>query len=387
MRIRIRGPSGQSVVNLDESETVEILRKTIATETSLTTFDIKYGYPPKTLPLHQYPASTLLSDLDVKLNGEQLIVSKSVAASTRTVPHQSQSADARISNKASSSSDAGRDTTESPKLSSSANKTEGPASGAGFSFGNLGIAPPPSKPLTKPTTRLADTAPSVPLSLKRKVDSDIVNDPPEILLPERGGALVQRVMPDDNSCLFRAVASAVLPGMDAMNELRSVIASAIQADPVEYSKAVLDNQDPDDYCRWIQTEDAWGGQIELLIMSKQFDIEICSIDIKSGRVDKYNEGQPTRCIVAYSGVHYDTIAFSRFNSTPEEDEKVFRSSENEILDSAKSLCRLLNEKGYYTDTAAFKIKCMDCGTISTGEKGAAEHASKTGHYNMEEARA
>jgi hypothetical protein len=29
---------------------------------------------------------------------------------------------------------------------------------------------------------------------------------------------------------------------------------------------------------------------------------------------------------------------------------------------------------------------MDCGTISTGEKGAAEHASKTGHYNMEEMR-
>ena len=75
MRLRIRGPSGQSVVNLDDTQTVENLRRTIVIETSLKSFDIKYGYPPKTLPLDQYPASTLLRDLDAKLNGEQLIVS------------------------------------------------------------------------------------------------------------------------------------------------------------------------------------------------------------------------------------------------------------------------------------------------------------------------
>jgi ubiquitin thioesterase OTU1 len=240
----------------------------------------------------------------------------------------------------------------------------------------------PARPISRP----AATTPSAPISLKRKNDSDALNDPLEVLLPDRGGAIVQRVMPDDNSCLFRAIASAVLPGMDVMNELRSVIASTVQANPVEYSKVILDNQEPDDYCRWIQTEDAWGGQIELVILSKQFELEICSIDIKSGRVDKYNEGKPTRCILIYSGIHYDTVAFSRFNSPPEEDEKVFQSSEDEILDAAVSLCQKLKERGYYTNTAAFKIKCMDCGTISTGEKGAAEHASKTGHYDVKEVR-
>ena len=221
-----------------------------------------------------------------------------------------------------------------------------------------------------PTSRLAATTPSAPISLERRNDSNALNDLPEVLLPDRAGAIVQRVMPDDNSCLFRAIASAVLSGMDAVNELRSVIASAIQANPVEYSKGVLDNQEPDDYCRWIQMGDAWGGQIELVILSKHFELEICSIDIKSGRVDKYNEGKPTRCILAYSGIHYDTIAFSRFNSSPEEDEKVFQSSEDEILDAAVSLCQKLKERGYYADT--FKTKFMDCGTISTGEKGAAE---------------
>lgn len=87
-------------------------------------------------------------------------------------------------------------------------------------------------------------------------------------------------MPDDNSCLFRAFAKAVLPGDDlTMHELRSLVAQAIQGDPVTYPKVVLD-QDPDDYCRWIQTEDAWGGAIEIGILAKHFDVEICSIDVK-----------------------------------------------------------------------------------------------------------
>jgi ubiquitin thioesterase OTU1 len=385
MRLRIRGPSGQSVVNLDDTQTVESLRKTVATETSLTTFDIKYGYPPKTLPLDQYPASTLLRDLDVKLNGEQLIVSKADSVATQEATNHTAPTNATTLNKASSSLGIVRDAKSSTKPPTTTDKTGGSTSSSGFSFGSFGTGPPLTKPATRPTPKWTDDPSSAPVSLERKKYPETTNDPPEILLPERGGALVHRVMPDDNSCLFRAVASAVLPGMDAMNELRSIIAQEVQASPNEYSKVVLDNKDPDEYCRWIQTEDAWGGQIELVILSKHFDVEICSIDIKSSRIDTYNQGQPTRCILAYSGIHYDTIAFSAFDSPPEEDERVFPSSEDSILDAAVSLCQKLNKQGYYTDTAAMQIKCKDCGTLSTGEAGAAAHAAKTGHYNMEEA--
>jgi ubiquitin thioesterase OTU1 len=88
-------------------------------------------------------------------------------------------------------------------------------------------------------------------------------------------------MPDDNSCLFRALGTAILPGDDlSMTELRSIVASAIQAQPDVYTKVILDNREPDDYCRWIQTQDAWGGAIELSILSKEFDIEICSVDVE-----------------------------------------------------------------------------------------------------------
>ena len=76
MRIRIRGPGGVSVVTLpDGSATVGDLLREITEKTSITIFDIKYSYPPKPLPLDQSQRSQLLSDLDVKLNGEQLIIS------------------------------------------------------------------------------------------------------------------------------------------------------------------------------------------------------------------------------------------------------------------------------------------------------------------------
>jgi ubiquitin thioesterase OTU1 len=82
--------------------------------------------------------------------------------------------------------------------------------------------------------------------------------------------------------MFRAFGTAVLPGDDhSMTELRALVASTIQEQPDIYTEAVLD-QKPDEYCRWIQTEDAWGGAIEMSILSQHFDIEICSIDVQVG---------------------------------------------------------------------------------------------------------
>ena len=85
-----------------------------------------------------------------------------------------------------------------------------------------------------------------------------------------------------------------------MTELRSIIAQNIQANKDTYSAVVLDQQ-PDDYCRWIQSEDAWGGAIELDILSKHFDIEISSIDVQTLRTDRFNERSAKRCILVYSG--------------------------------------------------------------------------------------
>src|ERR1700743_703539 len=94
MRVRIRGPSGKSsTATLDDSATIAALRKTIETETSLSSFEIKFGYPPKTLSLDDLPSSMPLSELDVKLNGEQLIVNE-LKASGQTSATKSTPSDA-----------------------------------------------------------------------------------------------------------------------------------------------------------------------------------------------------------------------------------------------------------------------------------------------------
>ncbi|KAK2757854.1 ubiquitin-specific protease otu1 [Arachnomyces sp. PD_36] len=273
----------------------------------------------------------------------------------------------------------------------------------GFSFAGFGIAPPPESNEPTPTHEEKRTEPQQSqsqsqsqtqqqqhLSLKRKANPSLSDDPPEIPSPEHAGTIVLRIMPDDNSCLFRAVGNAVVGGMDTMTELRSIVAQTIQAQPELYPEVVLEKK-PNDYCRWIQSEDAWGGAIELSILSKHFEVEICSIDVQSLRVDRFNEGAATRCVVVYSGIHYDTIGLSPSDepythayAPPEFDTKIFDAADPVVLERAVELCRILRGKHYFTDTAGFQIKCNICGGVFVGEKGASEHAGETGHYDFGE---
>ena len=350
MRLRIRGPNGQSTVNLDDAATVDTLRKTIEAQTALSRFDVKYSYPPKPLDLFEFSPDQRLTTLGVHLSGEQLIISPP-------------------------STQAKQDTTKE-----AATPPQQPVS--------TSTAGSSRRPVTANTTSQVAKAQSsskpsaAPISLAQR---DKMLDPPEIEIPELGGTLVLRVMPDDNSCLFRSIATAAMPDTDVMIELRSIVAQTIQHQPDKYTKVVLDNKSPDAYCRWIQTEDAWGGQIELDILAQHLGIEICSIDVQSLRVDRYNETALNRCILVYSGIHYDTIAFSPTYLPPDEDYKIFEPSNKDIiLPFALQLCRKLQEQRYFTDTGGMRVRCNDCGTISIGERGAYNHAQKTGHINMEE---
>jgi ubiquitin thioesterase OTU1 len=260
MRVRLKGPGGTATLTLADDATIGDLVDQIVEKSAVTHFDVKYGYPPKPLVLDRSQRSNLLTTLDVKLNGEMLTISPKDTASDVGASADKQSA---------------QDT--SPAKSVQKTK-EAPS----VSFSGMSSADSKQKS-TKP------------VSLKKKA---MEGEVPEVPMPEVGATLgrichtqstsqmlivlVMRVMPDDNSCLFRAFAAAVLPGDDlSMLELRSLVASSIQADPETYTKVVLEKE-PDDYCRWIQTEDAWGGGIELGILSKYFDIQICSIDVQVG---------------------------------------------------------------------------------------------------------
>lgn len=330
MRVRVRGPTGQNTITFDQSTTVADFTQLIKDNTGLNAFEIKYGYPNlQFLRLEEFDPTQKIAEIGVNLNGEQLIIN-------------------------------------------SKQPTE-PA-----------VSQPPATSQATPPKLQQTQQPS-------RVTSEDDTEPPEVPLAEYGGTVVLRIMPDDNSCLFRAVGGAIIGGMDTMTELRSIVAQTIQAQPDVYSDVVLEKK-RDDYCRWIQSENSWGGGIELSILSKHFGIEICSIDVQTLRVDHFNEGQPTRCFVVYSGIHYDMIALSpsdppytHANAPPDFDTRIFDAADPVIMEKAVELCRTLQKRHYYTNTASFQLRCNVCGGMFVGEKGATEHASKTGHYDFGEA--
>ncbi|KAL8775005.1 MAG: hypothetical protein Q9209_000484 [Squamulea sp. 1 TL-2023] len=375
MRLRIRGPSGQSNLSLPNDSTIGDLRIAITERTSLSTFDVKYGYPPKPLPLGELDNTSRLSEIPIKLEDEQLLVTAQTtgaiipsAPNTQTpqgTPKSAQSINPKAANNVPFQTPTGS-----------------------FSFSGVGEAP--AQDLLESPLPIQNRNPNQPLSLQRK-SNPMGGDPPEIPLSSHASKVVLRIMPDDNSCLFRAFGSAFFGIMDNMTELRSVIASYIQEHKEEYSEVVLEKP-PDDYCRWIQTEDAWGGAIELNVLSRQFDIEIISVDVQTLRVDRYNEGMHKRCILVYSGIHYDTIALSQSDpysmegyAQPEEDVKIFDPADDAVLAAAVELCAELQKRHYFTDTAVFQVRCNVCKKTFVGEKGATEHASMTGHYDFGEA--
>ena len=158
MRARLRGPGGASTIALDDDATVGDLISQIIEKTSISSFDIKYGYPPKPLVLEESEKSMPLTKLDVKLDGEQLTISpKDEAAANRDaagIAVQQQSA---------------------PDDSSPEATQKEPQIPEAFSFTDVpGVQPKESQKAAGP------------VSLQRKA---MEGDVPELPLPERGATL------------------------------------------------------------------------------------------------------------------------------------------------------------------------------------------------------
>ncbi len=264
MRVRLRAPGGASTLTLNDDATVADLKTEITKATSLTQFDIKYNYPPK--PLNLPSDTTLLSDIPVKLNGEQLTISE---AAPRSPPAAAKAETRQAATPSSAPGHVEVATTSDPKFAGIQNAY----------IQDSKASKNAQKPIALNKEKMAEDTPEVPLP-DRGATLGMHDIMLELLGHNTDHYIVVRVMPDDNSCLFRAFAAAVLPGDDlTMHELRSLVASQIQVDPETWSEVILERK-PDDYCRWLQTDDAWGGAIEMTILSKHFEIEICSIDVQ-----------------------------------------------------------------------------------------------------------
>lgn len=336
IRFRARTPDGrQAVIQIEDTATIRQLRNTICEKVDLKTFELKGGFPPKVIRLDDYDDDTTISASDLKLNNESIQV----------IPPSNPS-------------------------------TSQPAP-----------ANPPSNLPSGPHTSQPTAGPS---SSSSKPSNDPRQDIPEIPLPSESATLVLRVMPDDNSCLFRAIATAVSGDQDTdqVTKLRWHVSEYILSNPSIYTTAIL-GKSPQQYCAWIQQEDSWGGDIELDILSRVLGVEIDACIVQPFTVQRYNEGAAERIVLVYSGIHYDTVAVSpdpEGDIGAELDIRRFPTTMGSeyVLEGTRVLCERLAGQGYMTNTSTFGIRCNRCGWKGKGEREATKHAMETGHMELEE---
>jgi ubiquitin thioesterase OTU1 len=190
-------------------------------------------------------------------------------------------------------------------------------------------------------------------------------------------------MKDDNSCLFRSIGYLFLRNQDAVVELRRIVSKIISADPINFSDAIL-GKSRVEYCRWIEKQDSWGGAIELLIFSDYFKTEITSIDVSTGRMDRFGEGKyHSRAFVIYSGIHYDAIVLT--NGIKDREILVFGVDQcTQVEHQALQLAAEWKRSRKFTDLASFTLKCATCFKGLIGQKDAQKHALQTGHSQFSE---
>ena len=83
---------------------------------------------------------------------------------------------------------------------------------------------------------------------------------------------------------------------------------------------------PANYIDTITKPNTWGGAIELTIFAAYYNTEIASIDVETGRVDHFTppalesgiSPASMRCIVIYSGIHYDAASLAPMVDAPAE---------------------------------------------------------------------
>lgn len=347
MKIRLQCRGRRTLLEVEDDATFAQLLNQIAVATSIESnkFVIKAGFPPKKIEYE----NTSKKVNSVFKAGEALIV--------EPIEGLSEQVSSQISPSVSTS-----------KHNSSRTSTV-----------SADIPASRSEPVAGSRTRVTVNS-NLPELGRGSQDSTL---PPEVRVPDRG-VLVLRVQPDDNSCLFRAIGYLCMRTEYAVEELRALIASTIQAKPDDYNDAVL-GMKRDLYCTKMNSSDTWGGEIEMKILSDYFTVQIASIDCKTGHIYRYGEMYNQCIYIVYSGIHYDALALSPTeNAPPDWDQTQFESYDKVVEQSAITLVGVLRKRNYFTDTATFDLKCNDCETPLKGEKGAQEHAARTGHVRFGE---
>ncbi|CAH8521315.1 unnamed protein product [Dicrocoelium dendriticum] len=208
--------------------------------------------------------------------------------------------------------------------------------------------------------------------------------------------IVRLTAPSDNSCLFtsvlfcienadgrKSIDTKVVTNTAAVAQMRELIASIVLSDPDRYSEGFLGMSNAE-YYRSIQEPDRWGGGIEVAILSQVYEMEICVVDIQTGRIDRFGEDHnyQYRILLMYDGIHYDPLSLARPDTGLLT--SVFSTSNTQVLWDAQSLAAEARAAWRFTDTASFTLICRQCQLPLIGQSAAQTHAKETGHDQFSE---
>uniref|UniRef100_A0A8D8TEQ1 Ubiquitin thioesterase OTU n=1 Tax=Cacopsylla melanoneura TaxID=428564 RepID=A0A8D8TEQ1_9HEMI len=203
---------------------------------------------------------------------------------------------------------------------------------------------------------------------------------------QRGGVLLRRVVPSDNSCLFTSIGFVLNGKVDTTvgSYMRQIIAESISSDKEQYCDAILGKPNSE-YVQWILKSESWGGAIELSILATFYGVEIAVIDTMNQIINRFGEDQgfPHRVYLIFDGIHYDPI-FWEPSDMRGDIQTIFPTSNEEIYRDAERLAQELKQSKQYTDVKRFVLKCLDCNKTLTGQAEATQHAKSTGHTNFDE---
>jgi ubiquitin thioesterase OTU1 len=199
------------------------------------------------------------------------------------------------------------------------------------------------------------------------------------------GILTRQVVPANNSCLFTSINFARKGKLDlsVAGDMRELIAGVVMSDPETYNEAFLEKSNAD-YCAWIMNDEAWGGAIEVAILSKYYGLEIDVVDTQSARINRFGEDEnySRSILLVYDGIHYDPLTLEPADaSTPQ---TVFSTNDEIILSLALELAAEAKSSRQFTDMNRFALRCLICQKALAGQSAAQEHAKLTGHINFGE---
>jgi len=228
--------------------------------------------------------------------------------------------------------------------------------------------------------------PNLPKPPSKDQDSSKIIDLPSIpdqQIPNKDGLImIRRIIPADNSCLFHAIAYNLNPKAEFhKEEARQIIASYIISDPKHYEGLL--EKTPEIYADWIMKDTSWGGEVEMDILAKHYDVEICAVNIQNCQSFLYGKGKK-RLFVLYDGIHYDAVVRNICEEITDNDQTLFEKGDLAAKEGTLVLANTLRKMKQFTDLTNFSIQCNVCYVGLKGEKEVVEHMKTTGHENYKE---